>query len=122
MFEKFREKRKQKKESKRDYYDKEELRIQQLLNTLDPDSEKYSEIQALLRNNNQIRGESRESKRSVSKEAKGNIIVKVLGLMGAGVGLGSIIWAEYKGMTFTGEKRTILDAISRGIGNVFVRR
>lgn len=122
MFEKFREKRRQKKEEKRDYYDKEELRIQQLLNKLDPDTEKYSEIQALLRNNNQIRGESRESKRRVSKEAKGNIILKILGLAGAGVGLGSIIWAEYKGMTFTGEKRTILDAISKGIGNVFVRR
>ena len=117
-----RERRKAKKEAKQSLYDKEELRLQLKLCKLEPGTEEYQQVQSLLRNNNNIRSESRESKRRISKADKGGIIIKCLGIVGAAFGVGSIIWAEKQGMTFTGEKRSIMDAISRGIGNRFVKR
>ena len=79
------------------------------------------EIQQELKTVNQTRADSRESKRRISKTDKGSIIVKLLGIGGAAVGLFSIIKAERDGLTFTGEKRSVMDAISRGIGNIFVK-
>ena len=117
--------RKEKRElrrQRRDPYYSEETRLRLMLGALDPGSDAYKEIQNELRTINQIRGESAESKRRISKEHKGGIIIKILGMAGAGAGLASIIWAEHKGLTFTGEKRTVMDAIARGIGNVFVKK
>lgn len=113
--------RKERKEGKKDPYDKEELRLLLRLQKLNPGTEEYKEAQAELKNINQMRGESRESKRKIAKADRGGIVLKVLGLVGGGVGLFSVIKAERDGLTFTGEKRTVMDAICRGIGNVFAR-
>lgn len=117
----WKKKRKSAKERKKDPYDKEELRLLLRMQKLTPGTDEYRECQAELRNINQSRAESRESKRRISKSDKGGIFLKVLGILGAGAGLGSIIWAERSGLTFTGEKRSVMDSISRAIGNVFVK-
>ena len=118
MFEKWKEKKESKKK-KRDPYYVEELRLTTLIQELKPGTEEYKEIQQELKNNNQMRGESAESKRRISKADKGGIIIKCLGILGAGAGIGSIIWAETRGLTFTGEKRKIMDSISTSIGKIF---
>lgn len=121
MFEKLKARRKEKRSIK-DPYTVQELKLCTMLQELEPGTDKFKEIQNELKLTNQMRGESRESKRRISKQDKGGIIIKVLGIFGAGAGLASIIWAEKSGLTFTGEKRSIMDAIAKGIGNVFVRR
>lgn len=107
---------------KKDPYLPEEERLTNELKNLKPGTPEYKEVQTELKNVNIMRAESRESKRRISKTDKGNILIKVLGIFGAGLGVGSIIWSEMRGITFTGEKRSIMDAISRGIGNIFVKR
>lgn len=116
-----REKREERRKLRDPYY-AEECRLNLMLSALEPGTECYDRISQELRQINQMRGESRESKRRISKEHKGSIIIKVLSMLGAGAGLASIIWAERQGLTFTGEKRSVMDAISRGIGNVFVKK
>lgn len=120
LFKKLKEKRETKK-AIRDPYSVEELRLNLQLQKLTPGTPEYKEIQQELKATNQMRAESRESRRRISKTDKGGIIIKILGLGGAAAGLFSIIKAERDGLTFTGEKRTVMDAISRGIGNIFVK-
>ena len=120
-FKEWRMKRKLKKEEKRPY-DVLERDVLDSLKSAMPGTDEYDRLQSELKNTNIMRAESKESKRRISKSDKGNIVLKVLGLVGGGLGLGSIIWSEYTGMTFTGQKRTVMDAISRGIGNIFVNR
>ena len=114
--------RKAKRAAKRDPYDILEEKLQQKLLDTEVDAENFGKIQDMLKSNNIMRAESRESKRRISKQDKGSIIIKFLSILGAGAGIGSIIWAEHQGMVFTGEKRSIMDAIARGIGQVFVRK
>ena len=111
-------KRKAKKEARGYSYDTEEARLLIALNKQQPGTDTYKELQKELREINQMRDESRESRRRVSKSDRGGIIMKLLGIAGGAVGLFSIIKAERDGMTFTGQKRTIMDAISRTIGNI----
>lgn len=117
-------KRKAKKEETADYYyDKQEKELLKAMDAMeDKNSEAFEKLQAKLKNINIMRAESKESKRRISKQDRGGIIIKVLGIFGAAAGVGSIIWAEHEGMTFTGEKRSIMDSICRGIGNIFVRK
>ena len=114
--------RKEKRAEKRDPYDRIEEAIQKAILKTDVESDEFAKLQERLKINSISRTESRESKRRISKQDKGGIIIKVLTILGAGAGMGSIIWAEHKGMVFTGEKRSIMDAIARGIGQVFVRK
>lgn len=114
--------RKAKRAARRDPYDILEEKLQKKLVELDVDDEEFGDVQNKLKINNIMRAESRESKRRISKQDKGGIIIKVLSILGAGAGVGSIIWAEHQGMVFTGEKRSVMDAIARGIGQIFVRK
>lgn len=116
----WKEKRKAKQEAK-DPYLVQEIRLNLKLRDLEPGTEEYEKIQQELKATNLMRADSRESKRRISKSDKGGIVIKLLGILGAGAGLGSIIWAEHKGLTFTGEKRSVMDSIARGIGQIFVR-
>ncbi len=116
----WRETRKAKKEAKRDPYDSEEIRLKLMLMDMDPRSDEYRRIKEEIASNNHLRKESIESRRRVPIEIKGNVVLKVLGLAGAGIGLFGIIKAEKDGLTFTGEKRSTMDAIARGIGQIFV--
>ena len=121
MIKEWRENRKKKKIEKADPYDREELRLLMKLKTKTPGTDEYRELQTELKNVNIMRSESRESKRRICKADRGGIILKVLGIAGGGLGLFSIIRAEREGLTFTGEKRTIMDSIASTIGRVFVR-
>ena len=114
--------RKDKRAARRDPYDIIEEKLQKKLVELDVDDEHFGDVQSKLKTNNIMRAESRESKRCISKQDKGGIIIKILSILGAGAGVGSIIWAEHQGMVFTGEKRSIMDAIARGFGQIFVRK
>jgi len=123
LFEKLKARREAKKANNPDHlYDEEELTLLKRMKDLDRGSEEYKECQSELKNIHILRAESRESKRRISKQDKGGILIKTLGIFGAALGVGSIIWSERQGMTFTGEKRSIMDAIARGIGNIFVKR
>lgn len=121
MFEKWKKKKDIKRCQKDPYY-VEEMRLNLMLQNLEPGSDAYKEIQQELKLTNQMRGESAESKRRISKADKGGIIIKILGILGAGAGIGSIIWAETRGLTFTGEKRKIMDSISTSIGKIFFNK
>lgn len=109
--------RKAKKEAKRDAYDVLEERFKEKLKTTDDYNER-AKIRQELAELATLREKGRESKSKYTKQDRGGILIKVLGLVGGAVGLGGIIFAEHKGMVFTGEKRTIMDSISRAIGNV----
>lgn len=113
------EKKVAKKEAKRDPYDILERKLQMELIKTDMGTERFETIRKELKDVNIMRGESRESKRRISKQDKGGLIIKIVSLIGGAAGLGTIIYAEHKGMTFTGEKRNIIGSISKAIGNVF---
>ncbi len=117
----WKENRKAKKLAKGDFFDKEEDRLSKLLAEVDPkeDRETYETLKKDLKETINMRSESRESKRRISKEAKGNLLIKTVGGVIGALGLGGILWAEHKGMVFTGEKRSMVDSISRTIGNIF---
>ena len=118
MFEKFKEKRAMKKQIK-DPFLAEERKLLAKLKELEAGTDEYREIQNELKMTSAIRAESKESKRSISKSDKGGIILRILSYVGAGLGIGSVIWAETRGMTFTGEKRKFMDSISSCLGKVF---
>ena len=117
----WKENRKAKKLAKGDFFDKEEDRLSKLLAEVDPkeDRETYETLKKDLKETINMRSESRESKRRISKEAKGNLLIKTVGGIIGALGLGGILWAEHTGMVFTGEKRSMVDSISRTIGNIF---
>lgn len=111
------ENRKAKKEAKRSAYDVIEEKLKdELKGTTDYDER--AKIRRELAETFTLRDKERDSKSRYTKQDRGGIVIKVLGLIGGAFGLGSIIFAEHKGMVFTGEKRTIMDSISRAIGNV----
>lgn len=119
FFREWREKRKQRALERMDDYDKIERSLKKKLLDLTPGTEEYEKVQGELKANNIIREESRESKRRISKKDKGGMIIKcITGLIGLG-GIGTMIWAERQDMTFTGEKRSIISSVSRGIGKIF---
>ena len=110
-FSAWREKRKQKKEARMDPYDRQELRLQMKLQELEPGTPEYQEIQNEIKVTNTNRSESRESRRRISKSDRGGIILKILGIGGTLAGIVAVATYEKDGMTFTGEKRTIMDTL-----------
>ena len=117
-FQEWRKARKEKREARRDPYDKEEVRLKMMLEKLDPTGEDYSKVQKIIDTNNKLRKEGIESKRRIPIEHKVSVLLKVLGLGGVIVGAGSIIKAEKEGMIFTGEKKTLMESITRVLGNL----
>lgn len=114
--------RRAKRDARRDPYDVTAKRLHEKRATLEPGTDEYERVSKEIKENIDLRASDRESKRRIAKADRGGIICKVLSILGAGVGIGSVIWAERQGMVFTGEKRSIMDAITRGIGNVFFRK
>ena len=122
-FKEWKKKRKLRKLERADQYDLLEAKLKaELLKIDDVQSEDFRKVRQELKEINVIRAESRESKRRISKQDKGGIFIKLLSIIGAGAGIGSIILAERQGMVFTGEKRSVMDSISRALGNVFFKR
>ena len=111
--------RKEEKEARKDPYT---ILERQLLNrciAAEKGTDTFKELQSELKNVNIMRAESTESKRKISKQDKGGMLRKCIeGGVGL-IGLGSIIYVERQGFMATGEKRTVLTSIARGIGDVF---
>ncbi len=121
MFEKLRQKRLERRMQK-DLYLRQEVRLSKLLDDLKPGTDEYKEIAAELRNNNESREKSRTSRGRASSGEKLGFWAKTMGVIGGLITAGSIIFAEHKGMTFTGEKRSVMDSISKTLGNIFFHR
>ena len=113
----FKRKEKQLKKAKKvNPYDIEEQRILKALMETNSKDEDYKKLQEELKNTIQMRGDSKESKRRISKQDKGSILTK---LVGGGLvlgGLGLVSFFEMKGNTYTGEKRTFADGFIRTLG------
>lgn len=114
-------KRRARKEARRDPYDRQEIRILDELEKLDVKDPEYSRLQTLLKTTNTMRSESRESRRRLTKEGRGNLWGKILGILGTVGGIVAVAKFEKDGGMVTGEKRTIMDALCRAVGNFLHR-
>ncbi len=121
MFEKIKARRAEKKRLK-DLYSVQEVRLNKMLNDLHPGTDEYEKIQAELRATNEMREKSRTSKGRATTGEKLGFWARIIGVGGSLATVGAIIFAEHKGMTFTGEKRSIMDSIAKTIGSIFVHR
>lgn len=115
------EKWKQRREERQDPYDKEEQRLRQMIIELDPFDEKYDQLQGKLKNTIAMRGDSKESKRKICKSDRGGLLMKIIGVGGAIAGGIMIGKFEKDGLTYTGEKRSFMDAVTRTFGNLFIK-
>ena len=85
-----REERIKKKEARMDPYDVLERRLQRKLMDMQAGTKEFDDVRDELRSVNQMRTESRESKRRISKSDKGGLLIKIVsGLFGA-AGLGAV--------------------------------
>ena len=109
----FKANRRAKKLERMDPYDKEEMRLHAYIATLELGSAEYDKAQSELKAVNEMRESSHESKRRISKSDKGGIIRQGLAIVGTIAGIGAVGYYEMKGNTFTGEKRTIADGLTR---------
>ena len=103
-------------------YDKEEIRLREMIAQIDPLDESYDKLQAKLKANNAMRADSKEYRRRIPKSDRGGILLKILsigGAIGGGVLLGRY---ERDGMTFTGEKRSMMDSLARTFGSMFLNK
>ena len=112
----WKEKRKAKKEAKRDLYDVEEERLKKDLESVKSGTDEYSKLQEQIKTTIANRSESRESKRLISKSDKGGIIKVVAGGLITLAGMLTVAKFEKDGLTYTGEKRSIMDTLIRTIG------
>ena len=112
---------KQHREAKRNLYNVEEKRLQAMICELDPLDENYDLLQAKLKNNLAMRETSKESKRKICKSDRGGILMKILGIGGALAGGIMIGKFEMDGLTYTGEKRSFMDSLTKTLGNLFLK-
>lgn len=112
-FKEWKSNRKARKYERMDPYDKEELRLHEYLSKLELGTPEYDKAQTELKNINEMRESSHESKRRISKADKGGIIRQALGIAGTICGIGALGYYEMRGNTFTGEKRTLADGLTR---------
>lgn len=98
------------------FFDLEEERIQKMMMTLDVNSQEYKDAQQELKTMISLRGESKESKRRISKETKGQMLIKGLGVGGILVAIFGMAKFEKDGNTFTGEKRRWVDTLVSNLG------
>ena len=108
-------------EAKRLSYDGEEQRLREMIAEMDPFDERYDQLQTKLKNTLTMRDVSKESKRRIAKSDRGGILMKILGVGGAIAGGIMIGKYERDGMTWTGEKRSFVDSLSRTFGNMFMK-
>ena len=117
----FKDRWKQFREGRQNLYDKEEDRLRLMIAELDPFDEKYDQLQAKLKNNISMRESSKESKRKICKSDRGGILMRILQIGGALAGGIMIGKFEKDGLTYTGEKRSFMDAVTRTFGNLFMK-
>ena len=94
----------------RRFYDEEQARIKQKIHELEVGSPEYKAAWDLMKESNKNYAEHREARRRISKEAKGNFIVKLLGVLGIGGVAFGMAKFEHDGGMFTGEKKRWADS------------
>ena len=100
-----------KKNETKQFYDEEQRRIKEKIHELEVGSPEYKAAWELMRDSNKSFAEHREARRRISKEAKGNFIIKLLGIAGIGATAFGMAKFEHDGGMFTGEKRKWADSI-----------
>lgn len=100
-----------KNETTKAFYDEEQRRIKEKIHELDVGSPEYKAAWDLMRDSNKSFAEHREARRRISKETKGNLLIKALGLLGIGATAYGMAKFEHDGGMFTGEKRKWADSI-----------
>ena len=93
------------------FYEEEQARIKQKIHELEVGSPEYKAAWDMMRDTNKSFAEHREARRRISKEAKGNFVVKLLGIVGIGATAFGMAKFEHDGGMFTGEKRKWADSI-----------
>lgn len=101
---------------KNDFFDMEQDRIQEEMQKFDVRSQEYKELQGLLKTTICTRGESKESRRRVSKSDKGQMLIKGLGIGGILLAIFGMSKFEMSGNAFTGEKRHWVDTLVSNLG------
>ena len=109
------------KKKKQNAYDREEEKLIAYIDAIDCDSPEYERAQRILKENSSLREASRESKRRLTKEGRGNVLLKILGIGGTIGGVITVALFERNGLTYTGQKRTVMDSLTRAIGNLMGR-
>ena len=101
---------------RKDFFDSEQERIELEMAKCDVRSDEYKQLQGQLKDIIAIRGESRESRRRISKTDKGQLLIRGLTLTGALATICGIAKFEKDGNTFTGEKRSLIDTVGSCVG------
>ena len=117
-----REKWRRYRDDHKNYYSEEEQRLNKMLADLDPLDDDYVKLQQIQKNNLAMRDTSKESKRKICKSDRGGLLMTLL-KVGGGIGCGIMISKfEHDGMTYTGEKRSFMDSLTKMFGNLFFSR
>lgn len=100
-----------KKNPTKQFYEEEQARIKQKIHELDVGTPEYKAAWDLMGQTNKTFAEHREARRRISKETKGNLLIKLLGLAGIGATAFGMAKFEKDGGMFTGEKKRWADSI-----------
>ena len=100
-----------KKNETKQFYDQEQQRIKEKIHELEVGTPEYKAAWELMRDSNKSFAEHREARRRISKETKGNLLIKLLGVAGIGATAFGMAKFETKGGMFTGEKKKWADSI-----------
>lgn len=93
------------------FYDEEQARIKAKIHELEVGTPEYKAAWELMRDSNKSFAEHREARRRISKETKGNFLIKLLGIVGIGATAFGMAKFEHDGGMFTGEKKKWSDSI-----------
>lgn len=99
-----------------DFFDSEQLRIQDEMAKFDVRSPEYKELQQQLKMIIVLRGDNKESKRRIAKADKGQMLIKGLGIGGILLAIFGMSKFEVNGNTFTGEKRHWVETLVSNLG------
>jgi len=100
-----------KKNPTKQFYEEEQARIKEKIHELDVGTPEYKAAWDLMGQTNKTFAEHREARRRISKETKGNLLIKLLGLAGIGATAFGMAKFEKDGGMFTGEKKRWADSI-----------
>ena len=100
-----------KKNETKAFYDEEQRRIKEKIHELEVGTPEYKAAWDLMGQTNKTFAEHREARRRISKETKGNLLIKLLGLAGIGATAFGMAKFEKDGGMFTGEKKRWADSI-----------
>lgn len=100
-----------KKNPTKSFYDEEQARIKERIRQLEVGTPEYKEAWELMKESNKNFAEHREARRRISKEAKGNFMIKLLGIVGIGATAFGMAKFEHDGGMYTGEKKKWADSI-----------